>query len=390
MGQHISRSSKQTSRSNNNAVQPVVNRLRFYRKVLHASSLCALVLSVAALRGFAQTQEEHPTLRTVREVRQLNNIQARNAFPVQLEGIATYSDPEWGLLFLADGTGSIYINVHGMSSVFPAGSHIRVDAVTGPGDVGTVLVQPKVRVLGQSGLPAPERRNLAELNALTADSHFIETRGVLWASDQPWKRICFRISDGKASALVVVPTPSNAAARKLVGATVRVRGVSGIHLDEQVKPVSAMIFVNRLEDIEVEGGAAQNLNALAVVVHRNNPVTNLSLAELREILLGKQRYWKDGQQIVLLLPNSGSTERETALRALDMNDSSYKKYWLERTSAGEPGAAPAAVPSSGLALSLVSETPGAMAVVPLAEVRDSVKVVKIDGHSPSDPAYPIH
>jgi hypothetical protein len=73
-----------------------------------------------------------------------------------------------------------------------------------------------------------------------------------------------------------------------------------------------------------------------------------------------------------------------------MNDSSYKQYWLERSSAGDNVAAPAAVSSSGLALSLVSETPGAIAVVPMADVRDSVKVVKIEGHLPSEAAYPIH
>jgi hypothetical protein len=93
---------------------------------------------------------------------------------------------------------------------------------------------------------------------------------------------------------------------------------------------------------------------------------------------------------MVLLPNGGSPEREAALRMVDMNDSSYKQYWLERTSAGVGADAPAAVSSSGIALSLVAETPGAIAVVPLADVRDSVKVVKIDGHSPSDAAYPIH
>lgn len=51
--------------------------------------------------------------------------------------------------------------------------------------------------------------------------------------------------------------------------------------------------------------------------------------------------------------------------------------------------APAVVPSSGIALSLVAESPGALAVVPLAEVRDSVKVLRIDGHLPNEAAYPI-
>jgi len=363
-----------------------VRKHSFY--LICTSVLCILALSAVSLPASAQAANTHPTLRTVREVRELSNVEARNAYPVQLEGIATYSDQEWGLLFLADATGAIYVNIHGMNASFPAGSRLRVDAVTGPGDVGTVLAQPTIHVLGQGTMPAPEHRSVADLDALKADSHFIETRGVLWACDQSWKRICFRIADGKASALVVVPTKSSAAAQKLVGATVHVRGVSGIHLDANGKPLSALIFVNRLEDIEVEGGASQNLNVLAVIVNKNNPVTNLSTAQLREILLGKRTYWNGSQKIMVLLPNGGTPEREATLRMVDMNDSSYKKYWLERSNAGEP--APAAMPSSGIALSLVAETLGAIAVVPLADVRDSVKVLKIDGHAPSDAAYPIH
>lgn len=379
MSQHISwlpdRVHLQVSRQDSRSVRSFV--------------LCALLCSVISLRGVAQAPT-HATLRTVREVRELSNVEARNAYPVQLEGIATYSDPEWGLLFLADATGAIYINTHGMNASFPPGSRLRVDAVTGPGDVGTVLAQPNIHVLGQGQLPEPERRSIADLDALKADSHFIETRGVLWACDQSWKRICFRIADGKVSALVVVPTRNTAAAQKLVGATVRVHGVSGIHLDPNGKPLSALVFVNRLEDIEVEGGASQNLNSLAVIVNKDNPVANLSTAELREILLGKREHWKNSQKIIVLLPNGGSPEREVALRMVDMNEASYKQYWLERTNAGGGAGAPASVPSSGIALSLVAETRGAISVVPLADVRDSVKVVKIDGHLPSDAAYPMH
>jgi len=354
-----------------------------------SSALWLLGISVAFFASSAQAQNDHPTLRTIREVRQLSNIDARNAFPVQLEGVATYSDPEWGLLFLADETGAIYVNIHGMNTSFPVGSRLRVDAVTGPGDVGTVLIQPKVHVLGEGVLPAPERRTLAELNALKADSHFVETRGVLSACDQSWKRICFGISEGKVSALVAIPAPKSSAAQRLVGATVRVRGVSGIHLDPNGKLLSAMILVNRLEDIEVEGGASQNLNALAVIVYRNNPLNNLSLAELRDILLGRRLNWTSAQEIVLLLPRRGSPERESALHLLQMDDATYDKYWSERTSDGKGGHAPVAVPSSGLALSLVSQTPEAIAVVPWADVRDTVKVLKIDGRLPSDSAYPL-
>src|ERR1017187_10508542 len=69
-------------------------------------------------------------MRSVREIVQLDNTDARHAYPVQLKGAVTYSHPEWGLLFLEDATGGIYIDVHGMGVSIPAGTRLRVDGVT--------------------------------------------------------------------------------------------------------------------------------------------------------------------------------------------------------------------------------------------------------------------
>jgi len=349
-----------------------------------------LVLFFVPLLSVVQAQNDRQTLRTIRAVNELTNIEARNAYPVQLEGVATYSDPEWGLLFVEDDTGAIYVNVHGMSSSFPAGSRVRVEAVTGPGDVGTILVSPHVQIVGQGALPNPERRSLAELNAQKADSRFVSTRGVLRAGDQPWKRVCFRVFDGSVSALVVVPQASSQEARRLVGETVRLRGVSGVHIDQKGKIVGALIFVNRLEDIEVEGGGEHDPNALAVIVNKSNPVNDLSMAELRRILLGERKYWRGSKKITLLLPTVGTPERAAALHLVDMDESNYKQYWLEKARAGEADVAPAAAPASAFAVSLVAETTDAIAVVPLADVKGSVKLLRIDGSLPTDSAYPVH
>lgn len=334
----------------------------------------------------AQAQEDRRVLRTIREVNQLSNIEARNAYSVQLEGTVTYSDPEWGLLFVEDASGAIYVNVHGMKTSYPAGSRVKIEAVTGPGDVDTVLVNPHIETLGKSELPTPERRTLGEINAQRADSRFVSTRGVLRAGDQPWKRVCFRMFDGDVSALVVVPQLSNAEARRLVGATVRLRGVSGVHIDQKGKVVGALIFVNRLGDIEVEG-AAPSANTLAVIVNKSNPVNDLSTAELQKILLGERVYWRGSRKIILLLPTVGSPERQTALKLVSMDESNYKQHWLDRASEGN--AAPAAS-ASGFAVNLVADTEDAIAVVPLADVKGSVKMLRIDGTSPGDSGYPIH
>jgi diguanylate cyclase (GGDEF)-like protein/PAS domain S-box-containing protein len=191
-------------------------------------------------------------LRTVEEIHRLSNVEARKAFPVELEGAVTYSDPEWGLLFLQDSTGSIYINVHGSSIVYPLGTRIRVEAVTGAGDVGPIISQAKIRVLGRGVLAAAEQKSVAELDAGVADSSWVVTEGVLHPCDENWARICFRIFDGKTLAWLIVPQKDSPAAQSLIGATVRVRGVSGIHLDGEGKRVAAQLFVNGLDDIKVE------------------------------------------------------------------------------------------------------------------------------------------
>jgi hypothetical protein len=373
---------------NQNPVSQKLVQARIRTTIPCISVLLLSFLSLS-LVGAAQAPNERRVLRTIREVNQLTNLEARNAFPVQLDAIVTYSDPEWGLLFVEDSTGAIYVNVHGMNLSFAAGGRVKIDAVTGPGDVDTVLVNPHVENIGKGDLPMPDRRSLANINAQKADSRFVVTRGVLRAGDQPWKRVCFRLFDGDVSALVVVPQLSSQEARQLVGATVRVRGVAGVHIDDKGKVVGSMIFVNHLEDIQAEGGAKPNSNTLAVVVNKSNPVNDLTVAELRRILLGERTYWKGSRKIILLLPTVGTPERQTALRVVSMDESNYRQYWQDKASGGEGNVAPTAS-ASGFAINVVAETEDAIAVVPLADVKGSVKVLRIDGSAPGDTAYPIH
>jgi PAS domain S-box-containing protein len=197
-------------------------------------------------------------IRSIHMVAELGNAEAKQAYSVQLEGVVTYSDPEWGLLFMQDANGPIYIDVHGMGVSIPAGTRIRVDAVTGPGDFGPVLVRPRIRTLGSGALPPPREHSLAELDSVGLGSQWVQTRGVLRPGNAQAGRTSFRIFDGKVWALIAIPKPDSPAAQRLVGALVRVRGVCGDNLSPSRQRLGAQIFVNRLEDIEVEEPALEN------------------------------------------------------------------------------------------------------------------------------------
>jgi PAS domain S-box-containing protein len=217
-----------------------------------------LLLPLLALAQSSRPNPFQQPLRTIREVNWMTNAEAQHTHPVQIEGVVTYSDSEWGLLFVQDHTGAIYINIHGMDASFRAGTRLRVDAVTGPGAAAPILLKPQFRVLGHGAPPAPEQRSLAELDAGVSDSRWIVTRGVLRRGNQPWNRVCFRIFDGNVWALVVAPLAETPASQRLVGATVRVHGVSGSRLDSTGKRLGAQIFLPRLEDIEVEDPALED------------------------------------------------------------------------------------------------------------------------------------
>jgi ABC-type phosphate transport system substrate-binding protein len=134
----------------------------------------------------------------------------------------------------------------------------------------------------------------------------------------------------------------------------------------------------------------QDSKPVAVIVNSASSVHNLSVAELRRILLGDRRYWSGSRKIIVLMPPEGSPERGVLLRLLHMNEAEFKKQWLNKQFAGDADGPPISLPASGTALSLVRETQDAIAFIPSSEVRGSVQVPQIDGRSPADDLYPVH
>jgi ABC-type phosphate transport system substrate-binding protein len=135
--------------------------------------------------------------------------------------------------------------------------------------------------------------------------------------------------------------------------------------------------------------SAQN-GAIAVVVNKDNPVTQISLIELRSLYLGEHRFWKGQLAVTALMRVQGAHERDVALKTLfRMSDSEYKTYWVNRVFRGQASAAPAELFSNGSAQDAVASIRGAVALVPAVEVSSRVRMLKIDGHLPGEPGYPL-
>jgi ABC-type phosphate transport system substrate-binding protein len=136
--------------------------------------------------------------------------------------------------------------------------------------------------------------------------------------------------------------------------------------------------------------AQSKLNDVAVVVNPAAPVNDLTLSEARKIFRGDRQYWSSDMPIVLLVRNPPSRERDVILRKLySMTESEFKQYWIAKIFRAEATTGPKIVYSNSMAADLVSVIPGAIAFMSAKDVNPNLKVVKIDGRLPGDPAYPL-
>lgn len=135
---------------------------------------------------------------------------------------------------------------------------------------------------------------------------------------------------------------------------------------------------------------AQESSSIAIVVHKDTQVDNLSMAELRSVFLADQQFWPDRKRIILLVRAPQSDERDFVLnRIYRMSEDEFRQYWIAKMFRAEVPRGPKIVFSSDTTLDLVVAIPGSISFVRASEVMGDVKVIRIDGALPSDPSYPL-
>lgn len=129
---------------------------------------------------------------------------------------------------------------------------------------------------------------------------------------------------------------------------------------------------------------------VAIVVHRDAPIENLSLNELRSIFLADQQFWDDRTRITLLVRAPQSDERDFVLNKIyQMSEAEFRQYWIAKMFRAEVPRGPKIVFSTDMTLDLVIAIPGSISFMRADAVSGDVKVVRVDGALPTDPDYPL-
>ena len=166
---------------------------------------------------------------------------------------------------------------------------------------------------------------------------------------------------------------------------------SDTHMTSHWKFVSRAFVLSCLCLALVQPLAAQRHDVdVAVVVHPDTPISNLSLSEVRKVFLGDRQYWSTNIPVVLLIRAPVARERDVVLKIIyQMSESQFKQYWIAKIFRAESATAPKVVYSNDMANQLLTAIPGAIAFVDSKDVKPGSKIVRVDGRLPGEPGYPL-
>ena len=131
-----------------------------------------------------------------------------------------------------------------------------------------------------------------------------------------------------------------------------------------------------LKDEEKAAGLQETVLAydgIAIIVHPDNPVSDLSIEQIAQLYTGEITNWKDvggnDAQVVLIGREAASGTRDGFESITGTKDKC--QYRQELTSTGD-------------VITAVSQNPDAIGYASLASIKDSVKALNVDGVTPSE------
>ena len=136
---------------------------------------------------------------------------------------------------------------------------------------------------------------------------------------------------------------------------------------------------------------ASDPGKFAVVVSVDVAATGLTSGEVRRLFALDRHFWKAGQAVVVLLPAAGTSTRDFLLhRVYRTDEGGLKRMILEKLYQGEIDLAPKTVSSDREALTFVTSSRGAIALIPVALTEGArVRILSVDGKLPGIAGYPM-
>ena len=135
---------------------------------------------------------------------------------------------------------------------------------------------------------------------------------------------------------------------------------------------------------------AQGRVDVAVAVNPSVPIDNLTMADVRRIVLGDREFWPGSVRVTLLMRAPVAHERDVILKIVcQMTEAQFRQHWIAKVFRADTAVAPKIVYSADSSVDLANRTPGAITFVDAPAAARALKTVRVDGKLPGEAGYPL-
>lgn len=122
----------------------------------------------------------------------------------------------------------------------------------------------------------------------------------------------------------------------------------------------------------------------AVIVNKDNRVENVTSAHLTKIIRGEVKKWPDGKNIILVLHKDSAGEREALEHLNKMSAAEWNTFIATHRDSI------LFVDTDAEVLKAVQAEPGAVGLIEVRSVDNTVNVIRVDGKLPMELGYLPH
>lgn len=190
------------------------------------------------------------TITSAARLRAMKVSDAALEVPTVLEGVVTYFDPIWQMMFFADQSGGIYVSLHGVANPPPlrVGERVKVSGVSASGDFAPILQNPTFQRLGDGRPPGPAGLSVEDIFMGRADSQWVELQGIVSGVGTEGNHPAFKIAWGVHQYKVIF-NPGVVLSRDWIDRSVRVRAVCGTLFNGKRQVIGIQLFAGGLDQL---------------------------------------------------------------------------------------------------------------------------------------------
>lgn len=215
--------------------------------------LASCLITLALCLGAEGTQAADKVLSQARDVLSLSEERANTRIPVEIEGVVTVAQPDWGgRFFVQDATAGIFVENVDERIPLP-GDLVRIKGYSHPGGFAPIITEPEWEKIGTAPLPAAKPIQMEDFMEGYEDSQRIKISSTVRSIRKDEFAQVLHLTSGGYRFQAILPSGAIKEPDRLIGARVSLQGTAVATYKGELRQMIRMeLFVPTATDVKVE------------------------------------------------------------------------------------------------------------------------------------------